>query len=62
MMVLKFNLNFIICGYLLISIGRLVWVPIIAQIAMATSSDRSEPVKQFMMSGDIGALAARQRS
>lgn len=49
-------------GYLLISIGRLVWVPIIAQIAMATSSDRSEPVKQFIMSGDIGALAARQRS
>lgn len=43
------------------STGRAVCKAKIAQIAIAMSSDRSEPVKQFIINGEVGVLNSRQR-
>lgn len=47
--------------FILMSTGRTVCKAKIAQIAMAISCERSEPVKQFIINGEVGVLNSRQR-
>lgn len=58
-------INVCVCNmfalFILMRTGRVVCKAKIAQIAIAISSERSEPVKQFIMSGDVGVLNSRQR-